>query len=338
MTKSNSSFLKSVMIGTSTLILSGCLSVMPALAPKAKNVEQNISAEFPYTYRYANVNGDNMAYIEAGNPDGPVVVLVHGNPTSAYLWRNVIPHLDQDSRIIAVDLVGMGQSAKPDIDYRLSDHAAYFQGFMETMGLTDVVLVLHDWGGGVGLDYAAKNPQNIRGIAHFEAALKPMSLSDADFATRFLFGRLRDPEAGHRIIAEDNYFVEKMLPMMSGRDLTEQEMAAYRAPYPDVESRKPVRQWPLEIPLDGEPADNTKRMGDNYDWLVNSDVPVLMLYAEPGMIWTKKTRPQLTNDMPRMKVVSIGSGMHYLQEVQPTKIGQELSEWISSLETNSINP
>lgn len=324
-------FLGALLAGASALILSGCLSVMPALAPKAKNVETGISVDFPYTYKTVNVLGSDMAYVEAGDPNGRPIVLVHGNPTSAYLWRNVVPHLEGSGRIIAVDLIGMGRSAKPDIPYRFADHARYFSGFMDAMDLRDVVLVLHDWGAGVGIDYAARNAGNVHGIAHFESAMKPMSLKDADFGTRYIFGRLRDPEDGYRLIAEQNFFVEKMLPMMSGRKLTEEEMTAYRAPYPTVESRIPLRQWPLEIPLDGVPADNTARIGANYDWLVASDVPVLMLYADPGMIWTKKTRPQLEKDLPRMEMVFIGSGLHFLQEVQPTRIGESLSTWIDTL-------
>ncbi len=305
--------------------------MLPKLAPSAEDVEPNISAEFPYIYKFVEVNKSRMAYVEAGASDGPPVVLVHGNPTSAYLWRNVIPHLEGSGRVIAVDLIGMGQSDKPDIGYRFNDQAAYFSGFMEAMGFKDVVLVLHDWGGGVGIDYAARNEGKVRGIVLLEAAMKPMSLSEADFATRYLFGRFRDPEDGHEIIAVDNYFVEKLVPMMSGRELTDQEMAAYRRPYPTVESRKPVAQWPREIPLDGAPEDNTRRIGANYEWLKRADVPLLMMYADPGMIWTEETRPQLVADLPRMKSVSVGSGLHYLQEVQPTKIGRTVADWVKTL-------
>ena len=314
-----------------SLLMTGCLQVMPALAPKAKDVEEGISAAFPYEYRFVEVRGSRMAYVEAGDPDGPPIILVHGNPTSAYLWRNVIPHLEGSGRVIALDLIGMGRSDKPDIDYRLADHADHFAGFMDALDLEDVVLVLHDWGGGVGTDWAARHPDRVRGIAMFEMAIKPMSLADADFATRYLFGRFRDPEKGYQVISEDNYFVEKLLPMMSGRRLTDEEMAVYRAPYPTPASRKPVRQWPLEIPLDGEPADTTERMGANYDWLRGSDVPLLFLHADPGMIWTKATRPELEADLPRMRSVSIGSGLHFLQEVQPTLIGTTIAEWIETL-------
>ncbi|MEM6746196.1 MAG: haloalkane dehalogenase [Pseudomonadota bacterium] len=314
-----------------TLALSGCLAIMPLVAPKAKDVEEGISSAFPYEYQFIDVMGSEMAYVEAGDPEGPPILLVHGNPTSSYLWRNIIPHLEERGRIIAVDLIGMGKSDKPDIAYRFRDHTEYFTGFVEAMGLDDIILVLHDWGGGIGTDYAANHEDNVRGIAMFEMVVKPMSLSDADLAMRYLFGRMRDPEAGYSIVAEDNYFVERLLPMMSGRRLTDEEMAVYRAPFPTVESRLPVRQWPMEIPLDGVPADTTAQISSNYTWLQSSDTPLFFLYAEPGMIWTEATRPELFEDLPRMKTASVGSGLHYLQEVQPTKIGMLIADWIDTL-------
>ena len=242
------------------MVSAGCLSLMPTFAPSAEDVEPNISAEFPYAYRTIDVRGSKMAYIDIGPADAAPIVLVHGNPTSAYLWRNVIPHLTGVGRVVAVDLIGMGKSDKPDIAYRFDDHAQYFLEFMQAMVLQDVVLVLHDWGGAIGIDYAARQKGNVRGIVVMEAVMKPMSLADADFATRYLFGRLRDPEDGNQIIAVDNFFVEKLLPMMSGRALTDEEMAAYRAPYLTIASRKPVAQWPREIPLDGTPVDNSQRI------------------------------------------------------------------------------
>ncbi|MGH1347802.1 MAG: haloalkane dehalogenase [Nannocystales bacterium] len=316
-------------------LATGCLAVMPAMAPKAKKVEPGISGDFPFEYETVEVLDSEMAYVEAGDPQGPPIVLVHGNPTSAYLWRNVIPHLESSGRVIAVDLIGMGKSGKPDLDYRFEDHAAYFDAFIAKLDLHDVVLVAHDWGGGVAIDYAARHADNVRGIAHFEAVLKPMSLEDADAPSRFLFKRLRDPDQGHELLAEDNYFVEKLLPMMSGRTLTDTEMAAYREPYPTVESRRPVAQWPREIPLDEEPADNATRIAANYAWLRSSSTPLLMLYADPGMIWTKKTRPELERDLPRMKTIDVGSGLHYLQEVQPTAIGTHTASWIATLPSAS---
>ncbi|MEO1014323.1 MAG: haloalkane dehalogenase [Pseudomonadota bacterium] len=314
--------------------LSACLQALPVIAPKAKNVEANISTAFPFERRFVEVNGARMAYVEAGDPNGAPILLVHGNPTNAYLWRNIIPHLEDRGRVIAVELIGMGGSDKPDIAYRFAEHAEYFQGFIEVMNLKDIVLVLHDWGGGLGLDYAARHPDNVRGLAFMEAVMMPMSLKDADPAARFIFSRFRDPDAGYKINAEDNYFVEKLLPMMAGRDLSEAEMAAYRAPFPTERSRRPVAQWPFEIPLDGAPADNVKRIGDNFEWLRGADTPLLLVYAEPGMIMRPKIVDGLRRDLPRMETAFVGSGLHYIQETQPTKIGEALDDWINRLQAN----
>lgn len=317
-------------IAVIALTLSGCLSVMPMVAPSAKNIEPDISGEFPFESKYVEVLGSNMHYIDEGT--GPTVVLVHGNPTSSYLWRNVVPRLTGKFRVIALDLIGMGKSDRPDLDYRFPDHARYFSGFMEEMELEDVALVLHDWGGGVGLDYAAQNSSNVRAIAVMEAVVKPMRWEMADLPTRYLFGRLRDPEDGYKIAAVNNYFVERILPMMSGRDFTDEEMSVYRSPYPTIESRKLIAQWPREIPFDDGPEDNVKRISANYEWLKNSDVPVLAMHASPGAIFKKGFMEELRSELPRMQVVDLGSGIHYLQEVQPTLIGDSVAGWLANLD------
>lgn len=311
------------------LSLSACLSVLPAIAPKAKNVEADISPAFPYASKYADVLGSRIHYVEAG--EGQPILLIHGNPTSSYLWRNVIPGLTDRGRVIALDMIGMGKSGKPDIPYRFADHVRYVEAFIEELALKNVTLVLHDWGGAVGIDYAARHPDNIRGIAFMEAVVMPMSLKDADMGARYIFGRLRDPEDNRKLIIEENFFVETLLPMMSGRELSEAEMSVYRAPYRTKDSRRPVAQWPLEIPLDGTPADNVARIGENYEWLRGSDVPVFLITAEPGMIFRPKIVAQLEKEIPRLRTASIGSGLHYLQEVQPTRIAAALSAFMATL-------
>ena len=320
-------------VSLSALLVSGCLSVMPAIAPKAKNVAPNISAEFPFDSKFVEVNGSQMHYVDVG--EGPVVVLVHGNPTSSYLWRNIIPELSHSHRVIALDLIGMGKSGKPDIAYRLDDHIEFFEGFMTALALENITLVLHDWGGGIGLDYAANHSDNVRAIAIMEAVVKPVYWEDADMATRFLFKQFRQPEKGFEINAERNYFVKKLLPMMSGRSLSDAEASAYGAPYQTVESRRPVAQWPMEIPFDNDPADNAQRIGSNYDWLKSSDVPVLLITATPGVIFNKKVAAEVSAEIPRMDVISIGSGMHYIQEVQPKLIGETLNTWMINTSVNA---
>lgn len=313
--------------GVGALILSGCLQIMPMIAPTVRDVEPGISADFPYERQFVDVNGSRMAYVEAG--EGDPILLIHGNPTNAYLWRNVIPHLTDSGRVIAVEMIGFGGSDKPDIDYTFEDHARYIASFIEAMALTDVTLVMHDWGGGVGLDYAARHPDNVNALVFMEAVIRPMAWSEATLPERMIFGTLRDPERGFEVAAEDNYFVEQMLPMLSGRALSETEMAAYRAPFPTVESRRPVAQWPREIPIGGEPADTVSRIGDNYEWLVGSDVPVLLLYAEPGMIVKPRFREQMQSAIPRMDTAPVGEGLHFIQETQPTAIGEAIADWLA---------
>jgi haloalkane dehalogenase len=276
-----------------------------------------------------------MHYVDEGT--GPTMVLLHGNPTSTYLWRNIIPHLSADHRVIAVDLIGMGKSGKPDIDYRLADHVRYFDAFVEAMALKDVVFVLHDWGGGVGFDHAMRNPDNVRGIAFFETVITTFSYADMSPPERYLFHRLRGP-SGDRLMIKDNYFVEKLIPAMSGRKLTDEEMAAYRAPYPEEAHRKPTRVWPQEVPIDMDPSDNHDRITATYDKLKASEVPLLMLVGDPGMIMRPALVEKLQTELPRLETQEVGPGMHYLQEAQPTAIGQAVNAWALELPAPELEP
>jgi len=307
------------------------MQIIPAIAPGV-DAEPSISAEFPFESRFVEVLGSRMHYVEQG--EGDPILLLHGNPTSSYLWRNVIPHISPTGRVIAVDLIGMGKSDKPDIAYQFQDHIQYVDAFIETLGLENVVLVLHDWGGGIGFDYAMRNPENVRGIAFMEAVVRPSRWDDADMVGRYLFKNLRDEETGYDLIVRDNYFVEKLIPMMAGRDLSEAEMNYYRAPYLEEADRKPVRVWPQELPFDGIPERTHVRIAATYEKLKVSDVPLLLLVAEPGLIMTEDRVAIFESELPRMETENIGPGMHYVQETQPTNIGKALASWIMGLETN----
>src|SRR3954464_10797213 len=184
-----------------------------------------------------DVHGSRMHYVEEG--EGPSVLFLHGNPTSSYLWRNVIPHVSGGARCIAPDLIGMGRSDKPDIDYRFVDHARYLDGFIEALGLGDVVLVLHDWGSGLGFHWARRHADRVRGLAFMEAILAPVSSWDAfPEGARQMFQAFRTPEVGWDLICKQNVFVEQALPGSVVRKLSDEEMDAYRAPFPDEASRK----------------------------------------------------------------------------------------------------
>jgi haloalkane dehalogenase len=320
--------IRTILAAVGTAALSGCMTLMPMMGPSV-DAEPSISAEFPYESQFVEVLGSSMHYVEQGA--GDPILLLHGNPTSSYLWRNVIPHISPVGRVIAPDLIGMGKSDKPDIAYQLQDHIRYMDAFIEALELENVVLVLHDWGGGVGFDYAMRHPENVRGIVFMEAVVKPMSWADTNFAEKYLFETMRDEQDGYDLNIVDNYFVEKLLPMMAGRAMSEAEMDVYREPYLKAADRKPVKVWPQEIPIDGTPERNDILISNTYEKLKESSVPLLLLVAEPGMIMKKEFVATLKHDLPRMETVDIGEGLHFIQETQPTKIGEAAATWISGL-------
>jgi haloalkane dehalogenase len=285
---------------------------------------ETVSAACPIPSRYTVVKGARMHYLEEG--EGDPILLVHGNPTSSYLWRNVIPLLAPIGRCIAPDLIGMGRSAKPDIGYRLFDHVAYFEGFIAALGLERMRLVLHDWGGFLGLHFAARNPGRVSAIALMETVVKPMRLSDRAEGFQRAFGMLRSP-AGRDKIYKENFFVERILPGSILRKLSDPEMAVYRAPFRDEASRKPTHVFPNEIPIDGQPADVAAAV-EAYDAaLAQAGIPMLLLTFDPGAIvqqpeidWCKRT-------WPRIVVRHMGPGIHFVQEDQPAAIGEACADF-----------
>lgn len=306
-------------------------AALAALAAPLSAQEAEISAEFAYERQFVEMNGSRMAYVEDG--EGPVVLFIHGNPTSSYLWRNIIPYVSDDHRAVALDLIGMGASDKPDIGYTFQDHYAHVEGFIEELGLEDVVLVLHDWGGGLGTYYAANHPENVRAVAMMEAAAPPALPIPAwnaipDPQVRETFQGFRDPVMGPEIVLERNMFVEGLLPASVIRPLTEAEMEAYRAPFPTPESRKPVLVWPNEIPIEGEPARNVAVMQEIAAWLAVSEQPKLYLYASPGLIVSPEVAEFIPQVMNNVQTRYVGNGIHYIQEDQPEIIGRNISDWL----------
>lgn len=310
----------------SLLIMTACTSILPMIAPTVEH-EDSISDQFPFKSNHVSVLGSSMHYVDVGK--GRPVILVHGNPTSSYLWRNIIPTLAKSNRVIALDLIGMGKSGDPDIEYTLQDHQRYFTAFMQALALKDVALVLHDWGGAIGVNYALTYSDNVRSIMMMEAVLRPIEWSEVDMVGRYIFKKLRDDRDGHKLIVEDNYFVEKLLPMMTGRDLSESEMANYREPYATYKSRKPVMQWPREIPISGEPQRNVESVGQNYAYLKSSKVPLHFIHANPGLIYSEKFIKQVKQEIPRAYYTNIGEGMHYIQETKPAQIANIISLWLT---------
>ena len=284
------------------------------------------SVAFPFESRFVDVLGSAMHYVESGS--GDPILFVHGNPTSSYLWRNVIPYAAVHGRAIAVDLIGMGKSAKPDIDYRFFDHLRYLEGFIDALELRNITLVLHDWGGGLGLTYARRHSDNVAAVAFMEAVVKPIDRSEMDLPVRFVFDRMRDPKKGDRMNLDKNFFLKRLMPMMTGRKLTPVERAAYLEPYPTPASRKPVAVWPREVPISGQPADVDREIAMNFEWLRTAPLPKLFLYAKPGAILKKKQVAELSASVPDLESVFVGKGKHYIQETSPDAIGEELSSWL----------
>ncbi|WSA21864.1 haloalkane dehalogenase [Streptosporangium subroseum] len=272
------------------------------------------------------VNDSFMAYTEAG--EGRPVVFLHGNPTSSYLWRNVIPHVQDRARALAPDLIGMGDSGKPDIGYRFADHARYLDAWFDAMGLDDVVIVGHDWGGALGLDHATRHPGRVRGIALIETFLRPTRWADYPPNGAEIFQAIRSPK-GEDMILRDNSFIEFNLPAGVLGGLSQEDHDVYRKPYPDPESRLPTLVWPREIPIDGQPADVHEKILGYIDWAGDTPgVPKLVLTVEPGtpmgspdvIAWVKET-------YAGVEIESVGPGGHHAPEDQPDAIGQAVARW-----------
>jgi len=288
-----------------------------------------ISAVFNFESKYIDIEGSKIHYVDVGS--GDPILFLHGNPTSSYLWRNIIPHLSSSGRCIAMDLIGMGKSDKPDIEYRFVDHVKYVEGFIEKLGLANITLVIHDWGSALGFHYAMRHEDNIKGIAFMEAILKPTTWTEFPKDIKTGFQLLRTPLIGWLMIVGMNIFIEKILPSTTVRTLTEKEMNFYREPFTRMKDRKPVWRWPNEIPIDGKPADVTEIVQAYNRRLKESDLPKLLFFANPGAILKEPGVKWCQKNLKNLTTVDIGQGIHYLQEDNPHMIGAELLKWYNKL-------
>lgn len=291
--------------------------------------QQEISAAFPYESKYVDVHGSKMHYVEEGS--GDPLLFLHGNPTSSYLWRNIIPHVSPIGRCIALDLIGMGKSDKPDIEYRFVDHAKYVDGFIEVLGLKNITLVIHDWGSALGFHYARRNESNVKAIAFMEAIVRPLTWAEWPEQAKGMFQAFRTPGMGEQMIMDNNMFVEATLPGAILRKLSDEEMNRYREPYPDRESRRPLWRWPNEIPIDGEPADVHEIVQAYSEWLGTSPLPKLLLHAQPGAIM-RNLLGWCEDNIANLKSVDVGAGVHFLQEDTPHEIGEAIRKWLVNSE------
>ena len=278
--------------------------------------------------QYKTVLGKQMAYHEVG--EGDPVVFLHGNPTSSYLWRNIIPHVSTNARCIAPDLIGQGDSDKLDDvspgTYRFVDHREYLDGLLDQLDLGDqVTFVIHDWGSALGFDWAYRHQDRVAGIAYMEGIVTPILWENFDEGGRRAFQGFRSP-AGEEMVIEKNIIVERVLPSAVLRGLTEEEMVVYREPFLDPQHRRPTLTWPTEIPIEGEPADVVASVEQYAAWLATSEVPKLFVNADPGSILTGPQR-EFCRTWPNQTEVTV-SGAHFVQEDSPHEIGQAIADWL----------
>jgi haloalkane dehalogenase len=290
-----------------------------------------MSGTDPHRRSRVAVNGTQMSYVDVGK--GQPVVFLHGNPTWSYLWRNVIPYLADRRWCLAPDLVGMGQSGPAtDGSYRFADHVRYLDGWFDAVVPEEpVALVVHDWGSALGFWWAFRHPERVAAIAYMEAIVQPRSWSDFPENRRGLFQRLRSPE-GDRLIYEENFFVETVLPKGIIRSLDDEEMEAYRAPFRDRASRAPTLAWPRELPIAGEPSDVVEIVEQYGGWLCTAPIPKLLIKAETGSILIGRSY-DFCRDWPNQRETTV-RGIHFLQEDSPDQIGVAVREFLAA-ETSS---
>jgi len=291
-------------------------------------MSQPISAHDPYPRKRIAVLDSNMAYVNtsAGDP----IVFLHGNPTSSYLWRNIIPHVEKLGRCLAPDLIGMGDSGKNPVgSYRFVDHSRYLDAWFQALGLTkNIMLVVHDWGSALGFYWAQRHPERIKALIYMEAIVQPLSWADWPESATNIFKVFRSP-AGEEVVLQKNVFVERVLPASVIRKLTEEEMAVYRRPYLEPgELRRPTLTWPQQIPLDGEPADVVAIVESYGKWMATNTIPKLFINADPGTILIGKQR-EFCRTWAHQQEVTV-KGLHFIQEDSPVEIGQAIAGFLQS--------
>jgi haloalkane dehalogenase len=282
------------------------------------------------------VLGSTMAYREAGRSGAPVALFLHGNPTSSYIWRSIIPHVAPVAHCMAPDLIGFGQSGKPDIAYRFEDHVRYLDAFIAAAGVTSAFLVAQDWGTAFAFHLAARRPDFVRGLAFMEF-IRPMATWD-DFHRQQMpertatFRKFRTPGEGERMILEGNAFVERVLPGGIMRKLSEEEMAVYRAPFPTPQSRRPIWRLPNELPIAGEPADVHAVLERAHAALASSRYPKLLFAGNPGALVSPAFAESFAAALYDCRLLQLGAGAHFLQEDHPETIGRSVAAWIAEIE------
>lgn len=282
---------------------------------------------------YRDINGTRMAYIDEGH--GDAIVFQHGNPSSSYLWRNVMPHVEGLGRLVACDLIGMGASDKLDqsghASYHYHENRDYLFALWDSLDLGDrVTLVLHDWGGALGFDWANHHRDRVAGIVHMETVSVPMEWDDFPDEVAEMFRGFRSPQ-GEAMVLKDNVFIETVLPSIVMRSLSEEEMDHYRRPFSAPgEDRRPTLSWPRDVPIAGEPADVVKIVEDFGGWLAESEIPKLFVRADPGVVQSKKRILDIVRSWPNQTEITV-PGSHFLQEDSADEIGKAIAVFVRTM-------
>ena len=291
-----------------------------------------INETMTYQKKFTDVDGKQIAYVDEGA--GDPIVLLHGNPTSSFLWRNIIPELTQSGRVIVPDLIGHGDSDKLPASegpgrYTLEVAYHYVEELLKTIGADkNVTLVIHDWGSGIGFLWAMRHSEQMKGIAYMEAIVKPMSWDDWDQDAAGIFKGFRS-EKGEDLILNRNMFIEAVLPASVMRTLTEAEMNTYRAPYVNADDRQPLLNWPRQIPIEGEPENIVALVNEYGAFMASSEMPKLFINADPGSILTGRQR-EFCRTWPNQQEITV-KGLHFIQEDSPLEIGQAVAKWVDNI-------
>ncbi len=292
-------------------------------------ITERVSANMPYPSQYVDVLGSKMHYVEAGS--GTPILLLHGVPTSCYVWRNVIPHLSTLGRCIAPDLIGFGQSDKPNIDYTVFDHINYIEHFIKALNLKKVILVTHDWGSVIGLDYAMKNENNCKAIVMYEALLRAPDIDEAPLPYLEQMITLRKQNTTEQIINDGAAIIDQMLPQHLMRKMNSEEMKHYREPFAEKNAGKPIAQYLTELTsmTDGDKLD--KLISNYTDQLTRSQLPKLLLYSVPGFVTTMAAIMWAKANVPKLEITDIGEELHLAQESHPEIMGETISVWLQGI-------
>ena len=282
--------------------------------------------------KYIDVLGKQIAYVEMG--EGDPIIFRHGNPTSSYLWRNILPQLKSLGRCIAMDLIGMGDSEKLEdkgnMTYSYDTHKKYFDGFLDAIGVeSNATLVIHDWGSALGFDWANDYPQKVKAICYMEGIVQSMEWEDWNEDAKGIFQGFRSP-AGEEMILEKNLFIEAVLPGSILRKLSDAEMNEYRRPFNDKKSRRPTLDWPRQIPLENNPPEICRIVDSYSQWMAENNIPKLFINAEPGAILIGKQR-EFCRTWKNQKEVTV-KGSHFIQEDSPNEIGNAIFDWLKGID------